>query len=88
MQQSGESVTLLDLISVREASERSGYSGSHIRDLLTRGLIAGQKLAGVWLVVPQSIEAYQDQMDQLGNKKHGLRPSSDVDSVSPATLGT
>ena len=78
---------MLNLISVKEASERFGYSGSHIRGLLSRGLMAGQKLAGVWLVVPKSIEEYRDRMNQLGKKKHGIWASSDDDSGSPAALG-
>jgi len=61
----------LDLISVKQATETYGYSGSHIRTLLGKGILEGEKIAGVWLVDPQSVEDYQARMDQLGNKKHG-----------------
>ena len=58
-------------ISVQEASARYGYSGSHIRNLLCRGLVKGTKFAGVWLVDPGSVERYRTQMERLGNRKHG-----------------
>ena len=58
--------------SVKEASERTGYSGSHIRNLLSKGVFAGEKFASVWLVDPASIERHRTQMQQLGNKKHGV----------------
>jgi hypothetical protein len=61
----------LDLISVKEATETYGYSGSHIRNLLAKGMIEGEKIAGVWLVDPLSVEAHQARMERLGNKKHG-----------------
>lgn len=61
----------IDLISVKQATEQYGYSGSHIRNLLGKGVISGEKIAGVWLVDPLSVEAYQARMERLGNKKHG-----------------
>jgi hypothetical protein len=61
----------LDLISVKQATETYGYSGSHIRNLLAKGMIEGEKIAGVWLVDPLSVEAHQARMERLGNKKHG-----------------
>ena len=72
----------LDLISVKQATETYGYSGSHIRNLLAKGMIEGEKIAGVWLVDPLSVEAYQARMEQLGNKKHGTWAKTS-DSTSP-----
>jgi len=63
-----------DFISVTEASERYGYSDSHIRNLLIKGLIEGEKFASVWMVDARSLEKYKARMEQLGRKKHGLRP--------------
>jgi len=60
-----------NFISVKEASERYGYSGSHIRNLLSKGVITGEKFASVWMVDPRSIEKHRTQMEQLGRKKHG-----------------
>jgi hypothetical protein len=72
-------------ISVKEASDRHGYSGSHIRNLLSKGVIAGEKFAGVWMVDPVSVERYRAQMEQLGPKKHGTWAShSGEESVVPA----
>jgi hypothetical protein len=62
----------IDLISVKQATEDFGYSGSHIRDLLGRGVIRGEKIAGVWLIDPVSVEEYRARMDRLGKKKHGV----------------
>lgn len=61
----------LDLISVKQVTEQYGYSGSHIRNLLARGVLSGEKIAGVWLVDPLSVEEHQARMERLGNKKHG-----------------
>ena len=61
----------IDLISVKQATETYGYSGSHIRSLLGKGVIKGEKIAGVWLVDPLSVEAYRARMEKLGKKKHG-----------------
>ena len=58
-------------ISVQEASLRYGYSGSHIRNLLAKGIVRGVKFAGVWLVEPGSVERHRMQMERLGNRKHG-----------------
>ena len=74
----------IDLISVKQATEKYGYSGSHIRDLLSKGVISGEKIAGVWLVDPISVEEYQARMEQLGNKKHGTW-ARDAGKRSPAT---
>ena len=67
----------LDLISVKQATETYGYSGSHIRTLLGKGLIEGEKIAGVWLVDPDSLERHRARMERLGNKKHGTWARSD-----------
>ena len=81
----------LDLISVKQATETYGYSGSHIRTLLGKGILEGEKIAGVWLVDPQSVEAYQARMDQLGNKKHGTWAKASADKntelVEPSSPG-
>jgi len=63
-----------DYISVTEASERYGYSDSHIRNLLIKGQIEGEKFASVWMVEARSLENYKTRMERLGSKKHGLRP--------------
>jgi len=61
-----------NFISVKEASERYGYSDSHIRNMLGKGILKGEKFASVWMVDCGSMEKYQDRMKELGEKKHGL----------------
>jgi len=75
----------IDLISVKQVTEKYGYSGSHIRSLLGKGTLKGEKIAGVWLVDPASVEAYQDKMERLGKKKHGVwaTPSTPEPESSP-----
>lgn len=60
-----------NFISVKEASQRYGYSDSHIRNLLGKGMIRGEKFASVWMVDRRSIEEHKATMEQLGKKKHG-----------------
>lgn len=62
-----------EFISVREASERFGYSGAHIRELLAREKIEGRKFANIWMVDATSLKRYRAAMERLGKKKHGLR---------------
>ena len=69
----------LDLISVKQATETYGYSGSHIRTLLGKGLIEREKIAGVWLVDPTSLEEDQARTELFGNKKHGSWARAAVD---------
>jgi hypothetical protein len=71
-----------NFISVKEASERYGYSDSHIRNLLGKGMIRGEKFASVWMVDRRSIEQHKATMDQLGKRKHGTwaQPSDGDDA--------
>jgi len=74
-----------NFISVREASERLGYSGSHIRQLLLANKIKGQKFANVWMVDAESLQKYRARMEQLGKRKHGLwANASTVDRATSA----
>lgn len=72
----------IDLISVKQATATYGYSGSHLRALLSKGVIKGEKIAGVWLVEPASVEAHRARMEQLGNKKHGTWARASATSVA------
>ncbi len=69
----------IDLISVKQATETYGYCGSHLRALLSKGVIKGEKIAGVWLVEPASVEAHRARMERLGNKKHGTWAKTSAD---------
>ncbi len=61
-----------NFISVKEASERFGYSGSHIRQLLLANKIEGQKFANAWMVDTTSLAQYKARMERLGKRKHSL----------------
>lgn len=74
-------------ISVKEASLQSGYSESHIRALLSRGMIAGQKFAHVWMVDRESIAAHRAAMEALGARKHGVWASAADDEAPRAAEG-
>jgi len=59
-------------LSVKDASAQFGYSESHIRGLLIKGVLSGQKFASVWMVERVSIAAHKAAMETLGVKKHGM----------------
>jgi len=74
-----------NFISVKEASERFSYSGSHIRQLLLANKIEGRKFANAWMVDAESLQKYRAWMEQLGRKKHGLwADASKVDRATSA----
>jgi hypothetical protein len=74
-----------EFITVKKASERTGYSESHIRGLLSRGVIEGEKFASVWMVDLRSVEKHRTQMERLGRKKHGVWADSySGDGTAPA----
>ena len=74
-----------NFISVKEASERFGYSGSHIRQLLLANKIEGRKFANAWMVDAESLQKYRAQMERLGKRKHGVwANTSTVDRAASA----
>ena len=65
---------MLNLMSVAEAAELSGYHPEHIRRLIREGRIKGQKFASVWQVDRYSLQIYMRKTENLGEKrgpKHG-----------------
>ena len=75
-------------ISVKEASLQFGYSESHIRNLLSKGLIDGQKFANVWIVNRNSVAAHRAAMEQLGAKKHGTWTTTGSSGVLMVSEGS
>jgi len=73
-----------NFISVREASKRFGYSGSHIRQLLLANKIEGQKFANAWMVDAESLQEYRARMEMLGKKKHGVWANNPEKDSSPS----
>ena len=62
-----------DWITVSEAMAVTGYTGVHIHWLIKNEKITSRRSGWYYLVDRHSLLAYQRQMEELGNKKHGLR---------------
>jgi excisionase family DNA binding protein len=60
-----------DLITVAEASARTGYTTRHITRLIRAGKIAGKKIGPIWLTTVEAVEVYR-----RSNPKPGPRPGS------------
>jgi excisionase family DNA binding protein len=60
-------------ITVTEASKLSGYNREHITRLIREGKIEAKKFSIVWQVSRDSLEAYIDKTEKLGNKR-GRKP--------------
>jgi len=58
------------LVLVAKAAEESKYTTAHIRLLLRKELIQGEKQGGTWLVDLDSLKAYEAEMDEVGAKKY------------------
>ena len=56
-------------ISVKEAAEYTGYTTRHIRFLLARGLVEGQRFGRDWFTTKESLDAYLAMNPRPGPKK-------------------
>jgi excisionase family DNA binding protein len=52
-------------LTVRDASDESGYAEEYIRKLIRDGEITAQKLGNMWLVNKQSLMDYKDKKTQV-----------------------
>ena len=59
-----------NLVLVTKAAEESEYTPAHIRFLLRKQLIKGEKQGGTWLVDIESLRVYEAQMRELGMQKY------------------
>ncbi|MDQ3249456.1 MAG: DNA-binding protein [Chloroflexota bacterium] len=57
------------LVSVSKAAELSHYTTVHIRQLIRKRLVTGEKQGGIWLVELDSLMAYKKAMDEAGPSK-------------------
>lgn len=57
------------LVSVSRAAEQSVYQAAHIRQLLRKNLIEGEKQGGIWLVDLESLKEYEKRVEKEGTKK-------------------
>ena len=60
---------ILNLLSVAEAAEISGYHPEHIRRLIREGKVKAQKFASVWQVDRYSLQIYMRNAENLGGKR-------------------
>lgn len=54
------------LISLPEAAEMYGFNAQYLSQLAKKGRLQAQKIGGVWLTTPQSIEDYIDSRQKRG----------------------
>ena len=64
---------LENLVSVRGASEWSGYSVGYIRRLLRNGDLIGSKIGQVWLVSFASLVGYLSKHTGVDDCRYGPR---------------
>ena len=64
-------VNLADYITSDEAAEISGYHVNYIRRIMRAGKIKGRKAGLVWLIERESLHAYMDLVESLGNRRFG-----------------
>ena len=57
-------------ITTTEAAVLTGYNLEYIRQMIRGGVIAAEKKGRDWWVDRASIEAYAEEMEQLGTAKH------------------
>jgi len=63
----------VNVITVKEAAERSGYHPEYIRRLIRDGKIAAEKLGTVYLVDAESLQAYLRFMQDPDDARTGPR---------------
>lgn len=57
------------LVSVSRAAELTEYTTAHVRQLLRKQLIKGEKQGGIWLVELESLLAYKKAVNEAGLSK-------------------
>ncbi len=63
-----------DWITTTEAAQLSGYTIQHVRELVTAGVVRGQRFGNVWQVSRRSLLAYVKRAAKLGAKR-GPKPA-------------
>ena len=61
---------MAEMISIREAAQNAPISYQQIGNLARSGRIRARKSGNTWLVDPDSLKEYLEEMNQLGNRKH------------------
>ena len=63
-----------NLVMIKQALQYTEYSADHVRELLSKGTIKGEKVGWIWLVDLDSLREYEQNMKEAGNSKY--RPKS------------
>lgn len=58
------------LVTISKAAETSSYTKQHIRYLIRLGKIKGERQVGIWLVELESLQAYEQEMNEMGPQKY------------------
>lgn len=62
-------------VTVSKAAETSSYTKQYIRYLIRQGKIKAERQVGIWLVDLESLQAYEQEMDEIGPQKYAPNPS-------------
>lgn len=58
-----------DWITTSEAAQVSGYNIDYLRRLMRQGKITGEKKGLMWWIDLESLRAYVEEVEALGNRK-------------------
>jgi len=64
---------MANLVLITQAAAHSDYSVGHLRHLVRKGLVKGEKQGGIWLIDLDDLQAYEQRMEELGTQKHTPR---------------
>ena len=57
---------MANLVLIAQAAQESSYTTDHIRLLLRKGTVKGQKFGGTWMVDLDDLKRYEQEMKDLG----------------------
>lgn len=60
-------------LTMKEATQRTGYSQGWLRRLLGEGRLRGEIVGSRWIIDAADLDAHLARMAALGNRKNGLR---------------
>lgn len=63
-------VVMANLVLVVQAEQETMYTADHIRHLLTRKTVKGEKHGRIWLVDLDDLKQYEAKMKKVGTKKY------------------
>jgi hypothetical protein len=72
---------MANFIPVDEAVQHSKYSAGHIRHLIRNKLIEAKKVSVLWFVDLDSLQAYEQRMDEAGLTKFRHKSASEENGV-------